>query len=364
MKKQAIVIASVLKPVNDTRMFEKMGRSLAKTNQWQVYIIGFGETTSSGEPNITFQPLGSFSRISFRRIFAAIKVLSGLVRLKPDSIIVTTHELLLAALLYKLFTGAQVYYDIQENYFLNIRHTNAFPPWIRSPLAGGVRLLERVCAPFIKRFILAEKCYATELPFIDDRYTIVENKCQLPEWFKRKPDPDNIKLIFSGTIDVSTGVFEAIEVAKQLNAIDPSVHLHIIGYCARAEIRQQVLNAIVGLPFISTEGLDRLVDHKKILEELSQAHAGLINYPDQPHTQNRIPTKYYEYSACQLPIIYGHQARWGGLAMNVEAGLAIDFRNPNAKAILKDLKEKSFYSRPSTSSLWEIEENAFLTVFS
>src|SRR5436189_206672 len=102
MKKRAIVIASVLKPVNDTRMFEKMGRSLAKTNQWSVHIIGFGDAHSSDEPNITFQPLGSFGRISLRRIFAPIKALMIFHKVKPSSIIITTHELLLSALLYKL----------------------------------------------------------------------------------------------------------------------------------------------------------------------------------------------------------------------------------------------------------------------
>jgi hypothetical protein len=38
IKKRRIVLASVLKPVNDPRMFEKMGQSLSQ--MYEVHIIG------------------------------------------------------------------------------------------------------------------------------------------------------------------------------------------------------------------------------------------------------------------------------------------------------------------------------------
>ncbi len=38
IKKRRIVLASVLKPVNDPRMFEKMGQSLS--HHYEVHIIG------------------------------------------------------------------------------------------------------------------------------------------------------------------------------------------------------------------------------------------------------------------------------------------------------------------------------------
>ena len=38
VKKRRIVLASVLKPVNDSRMFEKMGQSLAP--YYEVHIMG------------------------------------------------------------------------------------------------------------------------------------------------------------------------------------------------------------------------------------------------------------------------------------------------------------------------------------
>ena len=41
MKKQRIVLASVLKPVDDTRMFEKIGKSLAREPKYEISIYGY-----------------------------------------------------------------------------------------------------------------------------------------------------------------------------------------------------------------------------------------------------------------------------------------------------------------------------------
>ncbi|MFM7857128.1 MAG: glycosyltransferase, partial [Flammeovirgaceae bacterium] len=79
----------------------------------------------------------------------------------------------------------------------------------RWPLAHWVRLKEWVTAPFFRCFLLAEKCYEKELPFTRKKYCVIENKVWLPSDFKRTPDPKYIKLIFTGTLSESTGVFNA-----------------------------------------------------------------------------------------------------------------------------------------------------------
>ena len=66
MKKRRIVLASLLKPVNDTRMFEKIGVSLAQSGQYEVHIIGYPSGTSVSEPNVHFHPLPRFKNILWR----------------------------------------------------------------------------------------------------------------------------------------------------------------------------------------------------------------------------------------------------------------------------------------------------------
>lgn len=41
MTKKVIAVISVLKPVDDTRNFEKVARSVGNTNKYDINIIGF-----------------------------------------------------------------------------------------------------------------------------------------------------------------------------------------------------------------------------------------------------------------------------------------------------------------------------------
>lgn len=45
MKKRRIVLASILKPVDDTRMTEKLGATLAQVEGNEVYVIGYPSRT-------------------------------------------------------------------------------------------------------------------------------------------------------------------------------------------------------------------------------------------------------------------------------------------------------------------------------
>ncbi len=362
MKKQSIVLASILKPVDDTRMLEKMGQSLAATGQWHVHIIGYTATPVAPNPDINFYMLGKYSRISWARVLAPFSVFAKFLALKPKVIIIGTHELLITAVLYKILSGAKLIYDIRENYYLNIISTNAFPLGLCHLIAWEVRLREWLTAPFVNRFVLAEKTYSIELPFLGNRFSIIENKCKLPQGFKRSSVPSGIKLLFSGSIDESTGVFEAIELAKQMHQANPSVKLTLIGYCALLSIRKRIMQAIEGHTFITVIGLTSLVPHSQILEEISAATAGLIFYPPSNHNQNRIPTKLFEYMACRLPIIYDEGATWKNLVINNQGGLAIDYKNPNSHLILNRLIEDRFYIKPTEELTWQSEEGRFLEV--
>ena len=76
-----------------------------------------------------------------------------IMRLAPDLLIVGTHELLVVAVLYKIFSRKKIVYDVQENYLLNITHTDAFPLLLRWPIAMWVRLKEIALAGFFDRFL-------------------------------------------------------------------------------------------------------------------------------------------------------------------------------------------------------------------
>jgi hypothetical protein len=217
MKKRRIVLASILKPIDDTRMFEKLGASLAKVQDYEVFVIGYPTTIPQNQDHVIhLLPLNSFKRMSLRRMLAPWQTMKLIRKVKPEVLIVNTHELLMISVVNRIFFGTKIIYDIRENYFRNVMHTNVFPAFVKPFIAGWIRLKEKLFAPAFHAFFLAEKSYANELSFLNQRHLVLENKTCLPADFKRITDPSKIRLLFSGTLADSTGVFLAIDLAKAL----------------------------------------------------------------------------------------------------------------------------------------------------
>ena len=218
-----------------------------------------------------------------------------------------------------------------------------------------VRGIEWFTSPFINHFMLAEKAYSTELPFIGKRFTILENKALKPPSRLPQATQQKINLLFSGTLDRSTGVFHAIALAKKLNEQSGNVSLTIIGFASLEKVRDEIQASTKHLPFIEMIGIDQQVVHSQILNAINSATAGIIYYPPSAHTVNRIPTKLYEYLAAQLPILYDAKATWRSLPQHCGAGLAVDFESPNCPEIIFGLISNKFYPQAPEDVFWEAE---------
>lgn len=350
MKKQRIVIASVLKPLNDTRMYEKMGATLARENRYDVFIIGYPVKSIPAHSNIHFMPLKAFPRMSWERVMAPLSVLAKCIKVKPDILLVNTHELLTVAILYRILFGSKIIYDVRENYYRNILYTKVYAPGIRQVLAVLVRFQEIALSPLFNHFILAEKSYQQELGFLKDRFTLLENK-SLPQGVKPLPSyQTGIDLLFSGTIDISTGIFDAIALAKALYRASPDVRLRVVGYCALKNMRKKIQDECRDCDFISLIGFDHLVPHERIMEEIRTAHFGIIHYPGSPHTQHLKPTKLYEYMACQLPILTWADQHFAEDVVGRKAGLVV---TSSAGLLLDKMKTTRFYPGPLEDIFWE-----------
>lgn len=358
IKNKRILLASVLKPVDEPRMFERMAQSLV-ANGFDVFIAGF-PPSSSPRAGVNFIPHKRFGRISVARIRVRFRILWKALSIKPEVFVITTHELMGAAILFKLFTGKKIVYDVQENYWRNIMYTNAWPKLLSPLIAFVVRWKEWFTAPFFSKFLLAEKCYATELSFGKNRSLVIENKCRIPSDFKRTTTSDFIQLIFTGTIAESTGVFEAVELAKKLHAVDPRIRLNIVGQCLQLKTLRRLENETLQNSFIKLIGGSEFVSHDKIVEAISSAHFGIVSYPPSPHTENKIPSKLYEYLACQLPILLQKSELWASLCKSSDSAIVVDFAQPDVTLILRAMTEKQFYSQNVGEASWITEEKKLI----
>lgn len=369
MKKRKLVIASVLKPVDDTRMYEKFGLSLGQTNKYEINIIGFYVKKLPKAANIKFHPLFKFKRLSISRLAAPLKCFKKYLQLKPKLIIINTHELLLVTILYKILFGTKIIYDIRENYFRNILYTNSFPYILRPLIAGYVRGKEYLSRIFFDHYFLAERQYEKEFSFPRGRSTIIENKYKPIEL--KTEDGKSIKknlvttLLFTGTLAESTGIFECINFTKKLHKEDPSVRLKIVGYCSIPATLNRLKKTIESTDFIELEGGDKLVTHSKVLQAIREADFGVIYYPWNRSTMNTMPTKLFEYLGNQLPILLQNHQPWTELCSHYNAAVTINSEDFNAEVVLEKMKSTKFYTiTPKEEILWVTEEKKLLEIIS
>ncbi|MCC9138625.1 glycosyltransferase [Pontibacter silvestris] len=369
MSEKRILLASLLKPVNDTRMYEKLGLSLAKLKRVQVHICGYKAPVPTNAPdNVIFHPAFHFKRLSPGRIKAQYTFFKLLLKVKPEIIICSTHEFLIVSCIFKLKKHCNIIYDVQENYSLNLKSQHNYTTIVKHTLAALLRTIEKVTAPGIAHFILAERSYAQELSFLDNKYTIIENKYKaqaLSPATPVQPDLNNLRLLFSGTISEVYGIFEAITFADALYQVNPETHLTIIGYCPLRSTLQKVKKLIQHKPYISLIGGDVLVPHQQILDQIRKSNLGILPYQPNKSTFRCIPTKLYEYAALGLPMLVQNNPLWQSLISKFKAGLVVDFRQVDIQALLQELQQQQFYTAGTPNdALWESEEIKLLQVVS
>ncbi|TGD80422.1 glycosyltransferase [Hymenobacter wooponensis] len=332
-----ILLASVLKPLDDTRMLGKFARTLAQRPNTEVHVAGRLASTPAGLPdNVHTHALLDGTRLSWSRLRAQWCYWQLLQELQPTMVFVHAPELLPLTVLWQaLGQGRRFVYDVRENYALNIQTQQVYPAWARGLLAGLVRRLEELAARRATAVLLAERSYAEELPFLQPEHTmVIENKYQ-PYSTVHEPltlghlpaTSEPLHLLYSGTISELNGVFEAITFWRKLREVWPLAHLTIIGFCQQPaqleRLRAAVAEAGAGVTLI---GGNTLVPHAQIVAAIGRSHLGLLPYRPHPSTARCIPTKLFEYLAHGLPMVLPPNPLWRGIVEPYQAGVCIDFQ--------------------------------------
>ncbi len=347
MKKNVVVIASALKPVTDPRMYEKIGMALVRRENHEVHVMGFCSRKHVRQPNMYFHVLLCANRLSWKRFTVPLKYYKKLLQVRPDVIIVNSPDLLIVTVVYKILFRPTFIYDIRENYYYNLVHGNAFPVFIRNMFAVFVRGVEWCTRPFADAYLLAERCYARELPFVKGKYEIVENKFEpLTDVLVVPRRRGRYRLLYTGTIAESYGIYEAVALAKALHGVDDRYTLTIIGYEARPGERKRLRELVADAPFIRLVGVDEPVPHAQIIRAIGEADLALAPYRSNRSFRDKIPTKFYEYIYHRIPFLIPHNALWEAFCHPFRAALAMDFFHYTPFLLSYRLQNSAFYSAP------------------
>ena len=320
-----IAIASTLKPVIDPRAYEKISKSLACSQHYEVHILGSLPTAEPLTANILLYPIAKTNG-GINRFLIPWKILNALFKIKPEVLIICTHELLLIATIYKLFSGGKLIYDIQENYFFNLIYQKNYLWGLRHLLALYVREKETLLSYFVDHFLLAEQCYADEIKFIKQRYSIIENKFIAPEFELKKQNQVRVEFLLSGTISKEYGVLDVLRFFKKLPA--SKYKLNLVGHCPNKRTFRVLEKEVDGVENIDFNVSTTPVPHQEILAHIGIKTIALLPYQVNKSTAKKIPTKLYEYIGMGLPVLISLNPLWDNLIKKYHAGLSIDFHLP------------------------------------
>jgi len=364
-----ILLASVLKPVDDTRMLGKFARTLAALGA-RVAVAGRGSVASSLPGNISQHPIFWGGRLSLGRLGAQVRYWRLLRQLRPALVVVHAPELLPLTLLWRaLGRNRQFIYDIRENYALNVSTQGVYAGLMRRTLASALPWVEGLAARRAAALTLAEESYAAELPFLrllpPSRVVVLENKYQpapteqLPTTPRPLPAPTKpLRLLYSGTISELNGLRVAVGLAEILHASWPGgAQLTIIGFCQQpallAELQQL---AAAEASWLTLIGGAALVPHAQVVAAMGRSHLGLLPYRPHPSTERCRPTKLFEYLAHGLPVLVPPNPLWTAPVHACQAGLVVDFTQPAAAAaqVAAALPTAVFYPAgpPTDEVLW------------
>jgi len=391
MSENVAVIASVLKPVDDTRLYEKLGLSIRETKKYRVNIIGFAVKNPPRHPGMEFHGIYSGSRLYWTRLLVPWRFLVKLIEIKRNCkhkhkyarkhsldrkqkptlklLIVCTPELLFPAVLYKIIFGTRLWYDVQENYRRNVQYQSVYFPWLKPLLKLMLRMVETISRPFIDHYLLAERGYLRELKFVNGRYTVLENKYKSIQVYKKNSNHQHhrVRLIFSGTCSWENGILEAVSLAEALIQRQYPVQLDIAGQVPDPDILQFLYRKAEFFKgqITMAGGNGALMGHSVIMEHAARADFGLVAHQPNPSNENCIPTKIYEYLGLKLPILLQSHPLWESVIRPYQGGLVLDFNQFHPDELWKKMCDTEFYTKiPGSEICWEQEEQKLLTLLS
>ena len=363
--KTKIIIASTLKPLDDPRSYEKFALSLAGSGKYNVHLLGPTSNHPQENKEIIFHDLPSVKRNSLKRLFLPLKIWSILIKVKPQLIIANTHDLLWVVALYRIFFGCRVIYDIQENYYRNLRYQHNYSWLLKQLLAIYVRLKEYIASPFIHGFTLAERCYQQELHFIGKRVVVLENKYYpiVAGDPGKKSLHGKVKFICTGTIAAEYGVFEAIKWFTEIEPMLAGSELIIVGHCPNQRTYDLVIEQTKQFAAININLSKTPVPHKTLMKAMTKADVLLLPYRPNRSTALCVPTKLFEALALKMPVIISDNKLWSAIIQDSHAGLLLNFMEEETdySGVAEKLANNSFYDKKGhIDPFWSIEEPKLL----
>jgi glycosyltransferase involved in cell wall biosynthesis len=350
-----VVLAHTQKPPFETRIYDKIANSLLAIHHLEIQILG-ADNFVTAETNTTIKlwPVFTIKRGFFNRLYNSGVFGLYLLKLKPDTIILCSPDLLWPAVVYKLIFGKRLIFDIQENFGLNFIYQSEYRKlnWIN--LQQLVELYFSWFFPFVDRFWLAEKVYEDQLLISNHKLKIFENK--VPEkWIvpdkQKEKNKKGLCFLFSGLITEESGIQKAIDFFKAFQGQFPDARLMIAGFIPNQNLRKKIQsykNKNRGIEVLESNDW---VSSQHILEKFAQSDVLILSYKETEANKGKVPTKYFEARFMGKPVLCQRNGNFSKLVLESESGFEVDFQNPYLNNFEEIFKKIQSYESSKESKL-------------
>ncbi|MCX2744250.1 hypothetical protein OO013_10255 [Mangrovivirga sp. M17] len=302
-----ILIASTTKPVDDTRMTDKIAATLAEVHKYTIYVIGFPSKFKPVYSNINFFSIPKAGLSLAKRLKALLYVLRILIKVKPEIIIATNTETLLVMKVYQIIFGAYLVYDIQENYSLNRKARNGHKSSFIMKMLEASSTMERSLIKKTDALILAEKVYSEQFDIPETTPVLLfENKSLLKSDRHIDLSPH---FLISGTLSKLHGTLDAVKWFVNLYP-NTQVKLTVIGQYHDYSLMNELLELAAKVNNVDLFLSKNPIPHQLIQEKLFSSTHVISPYQNSAAFKGKMPTKLFEAAAHQKIIISRKNATW------------------------------------------------------
>ncbi len=297
-----ILHASAIFPASHPRLFYKIACSSSEKS----YVLALPPLPLTCPKNMEIRllPQGNL----FQKLNV---ILLQIKKIKPKILHIHSPEVLL--LLPFLPKEIQIVYDVYEDYLTNRKFSPVYAKHRKKHILQGkiIRILENSQTKQRIRFVVyAEKSYVNFLGA--SAYEVLENRFidVTPQIPVENPDTKFFHIVYAGTLAKNWGVFKTLEVAKQIRKHIP-VKLTFVGYAPRKSVYQELQKLVSEESFpVKIVGGNRFVPYESLQAVMKTADLGTALYIPDKSIEQKFPTKFYEWSALQIPFLFTGTSYW------------------------------------------------------
>lgn len=291
------------------------------------------------------------------RAFAAIR------RIQPQVCHFHDPELMPVALVLRLL-GQKIVYDAHEELDKQMLTKPYLHPLVRKPLS--------MAGKWIMRGIdLAADAVVAATPAIAEAHgnarsvTLVANYPLLTESVQPSPVDQRKKwVVYVGQIGKIRGIVQLVQAAERL---PQDVEVIVCGTFETGTLDE--VSQMSGWSRIDYRGQ---VDRSAMLEIMSKASVGVVNFLAAPNHVESLPNKIFEYMSAGLPVVCSNFPLWQGLMEETGAGLCVDPEDPAAIAdaiieILNDGNKQQVMSDAGVAAIksrnWSVSAENLIALY-